>query len=380
MSNKQLIIRTAFGVGIAVIILFLMGFGWWLYQRYSSVVVKARTPGEIIRLINATPTPTPDPLAPYSVLLLGYGGPQHEGGYLTDTMIVAHIAPREKTVTLIALPRDLWVSLPLSADDGEVFYKINAAYAFGLDQRQYQDRPIQFTGAAGGGELAKHAAEYVTGLPVRYFIALSFDGFIKSIDVLDGVEVVVPHTFDDYYYPIEAEKDNVCGKSEEELVELTATLSGVLLEQEFHCRYEHVHFDRGKTYMNGETALKFVRSRKSDAYGGDYNRSIRQQALLQAVKDKIIRINFIPKVIPFINSLTADMQTDIDVKTIASILQTHPAPGEFTMHTVTLTEETVLATGVSNDGQYILEPKDSWESVHRFISDGIASASAKKAD
>lgn len=365
-----------------IIISFIIAFGLLIgggltgiLGRYNQIVVKPVT--SRVFFDRTTPTPTPDPLAPYGILLMGYGGGGHDGGYLTDTMIVAHVRPRDNTVDLISLPRDMWVPLPLGKDGKSVYWKINAAYAFGRDQNQYTDRPETYTGDAGGGELAKYAANYVTGLPIRYFAVLSFAGFEESIDALGGVDVQVPHTFEDSLYPIEEEKENDCEKTPEEIEELTATMSGDLLEEQFPCRYETISFTKGEDHMNGERALKFVRSRKSKTHGGDYNRSLRQLALLEAIKEKVISVNFIPKVLPFMNSLTRDMQTDLGAGDFKTILDTHPAPDEFHIRTISLTAENVLTESRSDNGQYILVPKedeDDWSSVHKYIEEQIKDA------
>ena len=63
-----------------------------------------------------TPTPTPDPMGTRNILLLGYGGVGHEGANLTDTIILAHIIPKENQVFLISIPRDIWV--PIQMQDG----------------------------------------------------------------------------------------------------------------------------------------------------------------------------------------------------------------------------------------------------------------------
>src|SRR5574344_530463 len=102
--------------------------GWWIivgllgvvlivlivfYINYNKIVVKPNKAKEDITLI-PTATPTPDPLAPYSILLLGYGGGKHEGGTLTDSIMVAKINPKNETINLISVPRDLWVSIPIN--------------------------------------------------------------------------------------------------------------------------------------------------------------------------------------------------------------------------------------------------------------------------
>ncbi len=319
--------------------------------------------------ISPSPTPTPDPLAPFGVLVMGFGGGTHDGGYLTDTMMVAYIEPRAEKVTLISLPRDLWVPLKITEAEQKPF-KINAAYAIGRDDRRYANKPIEFTGEGGGGSMAKKIVADVTGLPVKYFVALSFDGFVKSIDVIGGVPVQVPVTFDDPLYPIEEKKNDTCGISEEELVARTATLSGQKLEQSFPCRYEQLHFDKGLQTLDGSTALKYVRSRHSNQYGGDFARSERQKTVISGVKNQVFTLQFLPKLIPFISTLTRDMQTDIPLDTIREWVTNSEEYRSFEINSIAITEQNVLEYGYSSDRQYILKPKAGefdWSGIQNFI-------------
>ena len=97
-----------------------------------------------------TPTvSTPDPDRSFSVLLLGFGGPGHEGPFLTDSIILARVNPKLESVDLISVPRDLWVSLPIS-DTATHSAKINSFYTVGLDNRRYPEKYPEFTGPAGG--------------------------------------------------------------------------------------------------------------------------------------------------------------------------------------------------------------------------------------
>src|SRR3990167_1840268 len=63
----------------------------------------------------------------YNILLLGYAGGIHEGTFLTDTMIVAHIDVKKKTVVLVSLPRDIWVRVPTKSGN-TVHTKVNTLY------------------------------------------------------------------------------------------------------------------------------------------------------------------------------------------------------------------------------------------------------------
>jgi len=92
------------------------------------------------------------------------------------------------------------------------------------------------------------------------------------VDLLDGVEVDVENTFDDYRYPINGKENDLCDG-----------------DPEYDCRYEDIHFDQGLQLMSGETSLKYVRSRNAEGdEGTDFARSQRQQRLLLSFKEKNI--------------------------------------------------------------------------------------------
>ena len=113
--------------------------------------------------------------------------------------------------------------------------------------------------------MIKSAVSEITGLPVHYAFALDFTGFKKAIDLVGGITINVPTAFDDYKYPIPG-KESVYPESD---------------------RYEHLHFNAGTQQMDGETALKYVRTRNAEGdEGTDFARSRRQQQVILAVKDK----------------------------------------------------------------------------------------------
>jgi LCP family protein required for cell wall assembly len=315
---------------------------------------------------------------PYSVVLLGYGGGGHEGGKLTDTILLAYVVPKEESIYLISIPRDLWV--PLETTPGQqTFWKINAAYAIGSDDRSYPHKPVQYTGPAGGGEMAKDAIKLVTGIRPDQFVALDFAGFEKSIDALGGVDVTVDKTFDDFAYPIEEKIKDSCGLSDEELKNV-ATYSAELLAQALPCRYEHIHYDKGVTHMDGVTALKFVRSRHSVQDGSDFARSRRQKNVILAVKNKVISVNFFPKIIPFVTSLSNDLTTDIHLNDMDTFLKHKDEFIKYKIHNIAISDQNILGYGRSENGQSILVPKTgqgNWQSIQDFLKQSMASASAE---
>src|SRR3989338_8508021 len=96
-----------------------------------------------------------------NVLLLGMGGLDHDGPFLTDTMMVASFKPSTKQVALISLPRDLLVPIP-----GSGWRKINYANAIGETEHPGQ-----------GGELAAKVVNQVLGIPIHYYVRIDFAGF-----------------------------------------------------------------------------------------------------------------------------------------------------------------------------------------------------------
>lgn len=207
-----------------------------------------------------------------NVLFLGIGGGKHDGPLLTDTIIYASIDPAKPSVTLISLPRDLWVP--------DLEEKINVAYAFGEEKEKN-----------GGLLLTKAVVEKILNQPVDYVLRIDFNGFIKAIDLIGGIDVDVLRGFEDLEYPISGKETDTCGFSGEEF-EKRATASATF--EAFPCRYEHISFQEGSQHMNGETALKFVRSRHAKgSEGTDFARAKRQEEVIEAFKNKLFSLNTI---------------------------------------------------------------------------------------
>jgi anionic cell wall polymer biosynthesis LytR-Cps2A-Psr (LCP) family protein len=263
----------------------------------------------------------------YNTVLLGYGGAGHAGGLLTDSIIIVHVDTNKKNVALFSIPRDLWVT-------GN--HKINAEASINGFQNE-------------GGVIKS-----VTGLPVDYFLAVDFSGFSKLINNLGGITVEVPKTFDDTFYPIAGLENDMCGKTPEEIAALKAKYSDYQLETQFTCRYEHLHFDKGTTNLDGSTALKFVRSRHGDS---DFGRSERQFAVLKGVLAKLISLHAFDKTNQTIDSLVSIVKTNLNVAAIKSLIEVVGDTGAYKITEIHLTTGNLLNEGKSADGAYILYPK-----------------------
>lgn len=205
-----------------------------------------------------------------NVLFLGIGGERHDGPLLTDTIIYASIDPETQKVTLVSIPRDLW--LP------DLKAKINTAYAFGEEKRK-----------DGGLLLTKTIVEKILAQPVDYVLRIDFKGFVKAIGMVSGIDVNIENSFEDLKYPIAGKEKDTCGFELEEF-EKRATSSAIF--EAFPCRYEHISFEKGIEHMDGERALKFVRSRHATGEEGtDFARARRQEIVIEAFKDKVFSLN-----------------------------------------------------------------------------------------
>lgn len=303
-----------------------------------------------VNLPSPPPSPTFSPLpktSSFNFLLLGYGGAGHDGGSLTDVMIIVHIDTENKKAGLISVPRDLW--LPSLSD------KINAAYV--------------------KGNTFKETVSEVTDLPVSYFVSVDFGGFVKVIDTLGKIKVNVPQTFEDNFYPIKGLENDTCGKSGDEVNALKAKYSGFDLEKQFTCRYEQIHFNQGVVQMNGSDALKFVRSRHSNTAGGDFARSQRQFAVLAAIKEKLISFSAAGKLTSTADTLSKMVRTDLGKEQILELLKIAGEPQNYQIKEIHLTDENVLTSSVGPLGQFILVPRSGngdWSGIQSFIKSELS--------
>ncbi|MGB6838896.1 MAG: LCP family protein [Microgenomates group bacterium] len=274
-----------------------------------------------------------------NLLILGKGGQGHEAPDLTDTVIFASISHQNPLITLISLPRDIWIS--------ELRAKLNSAYYWG-NQKQ----------AGGGLILAKSTVEEIVGEPVHYGVVVDFSGFMRIIDVLGGIEVYVERTFVDEKYPIPGKEDDDCDG-----------------DPEYSCRYETIRFEKGKQIMDGETALKFARSRNAEGdEGTDLARTIRQQKILLTIREEILA----PKTFLSPKKMLAVWQvvresTETDINASAgAILARKALQGSKQISSHVLSEDLLVNPPIQSkyDNLYVFVPrKESWQEVRGWIKE-----------
>ena len=181
-------------------------------------------------------------------LLIG----QNQG--LTDTIMVVAINPNTKRITLISVPRDLYVN-------GR---RINEIY------HHY------------GIEKLKDALQDILGLKISEYAAVDLEGFEAAVDVLGGLDIYVDEDIYDYQYP-------------------TANKG-----------YQVFNLKAGQYNMDGASALKFARSRKSTS---DFDRAERQQKVIEAMLRKVKEMKLQSdkeKAVDFFNTVSDYVHTDME--------------------------------------------------------------------
>ena len=223
-------------------------------------------------------TPTPDPGTqqagtnqPFTVLLLGSDNDAKFGGQvLTQSMILTRIDPATKHVTMLSIPRDLYV--PLSTGGSN---KIDYAYSFG-----------QANAAVSTVENDFH-------VHIDHYAWIGLLGLVNLIDKIGGVDVVATNPVLDDFYPADLSGNNPYA-------------------------YERVAVLPGAQHMNGMEALQYVRSRHGDLRS-DFGRSQRQQQVLLAIrtKAKLLGISDLPNIS---DAMANDFNTDMSITDVAALL------------------------------------------------------------
>jgi LCP family protein required for cell wall assembly len=194
-------------------------------------------------------TPVPwDGKSRVSILLLGLDyrdWQQGSGAPRTDSMMLLSLDPISRKVSMLSIPRDLWVEIP-----GFTHNRINTAYSSGEGNRL----------PGGGPGLAMKAVEKLIGVPIQYYAVVDFATFERLIDEIGGIDVLV----------MERIKISPIGR-----------LSHWLDAKPYH--------------LDGPDALAYARIRKGG--GGDFRRAERQQQVAMAILDRVVGFNVLPGLI-----------------------------------------------------------------------------------
>jgi len=258
-----------------------------------------------------------------NVLLLGVGGPGHEGADLTDTIMLASIDPINHKVALLSIPRDLWIMAPGGGSE-----KINAVYS----NAKSSSRAKTLAGQENDGLNAlDQTLTSVIGVPIHYHVVVDFKAFQQMINAVGGVDANVP---------------------EEESAHETFWIEGTANQ------YYTLNVPAGEQHFDGTKALYFARERHNDS---DFVRAQRQRLLLSALKDKTFSAGTFSnpaKISSLLSSLGSNVYTDFslnDMTKLYQIIQKVPSASISSLDLVTAPHD-YLTTGNIGTAS-VVEPK-----------------------
>ncbi len=189
------------------------------------------------------------PAGQVNILLLGSDQRPHDKNFRTDTIILATLNFDLGTVNLTSFPRDLYLMLPNYG-----MQRINTAYEF------------------GGFRMLANTFEYNFGVRPEHYVLINFQSFKQVIDSLGGLDVKVTNAVSDYR----------AGR--------------------------WVTISKGMTHMDADDVLWYVRTRKTT---NDFQRTRRQQEVLQALYEKMLSLDAIRRVPELYNIYEQNVTTDL---------------------------------------------------------------------
>ncbi|MFA6184414.1 MAG: LCP family protein [Parcubacteria group bacterium] len=304
-----------------------------------------------------------------NILLLGMRG-EHVtgGGLLADTIEVVSIKPAEKKVSMISIPRDLYVTVP-----GESYQqKINYVYFHGEEK----DRN------GGGIKEMKQIVSDITGQPIHYAITINFAGFEQLVNAIGGVKIHLDQAFTE---PLQFHEEKVCDPN------VFTVKSG---------NFQYKKNDKGKivaTYplcynsseecggvfslpagdqtLDGAKALCYVRSRVTSS---DFDRARRQQQVLAQIKKTAFSVNTLTdfsKINDILNSLGDNTKTDLEGWEMKKLFDTYRGLGDditITQKVLENSEEGLLYSHEGDDRGYILIPRgDNYDKIKSLFNSVI---------
>jgi LCP family protein required for cell wall assembly len=271
-----------------------------------------------------------------NILLLGNGGPGHEGPDLTDTILLASVDPINHNTALLSVPRDLWVKIP-----GDGYQKINAAYVYGKQQARGKTESQK---DEAGLALLDKTLEPILGVPIHYHAVVDFAAFKQTVNAIGGVTFNVPETL---YDPTIAWENH--GNS-------------------------YIAMKGAQTF-NGDKALLYARSRETSS---DFARGERQRQLMVAIKDKTFSLGTFSnpvKVSNLLSSLGNNVYTDFsldDMTRLYKIMGKIPSKNINSIDLVT-PPHNLLTTGNMN-GLSIVQPRAglfNYDAIQNYVRNAL---------
>jgi LCP family protein required for cell wall assembly len=234
-----------------------------------------------------------------TILALGVDGDNDYLYGLSDVIRVVRVDFITPKVTVLDIPRDLWVEIPdIEEAYGITHGKLNQAYFYGTPGMGYYEGP-----GAGAGLLAR-TLDLNFNLPVDHYGAVNMGTFVKIVDAVGGIEI---------YLPTDVDGTPVDDKTE-----------------------DMGYFYAGQQHFNGDQALRFARVRKRYNV---FTRASNQDMVLCALKEEITSPSVLPKIPQIIAAFQDAVLTDLSPEQLAQLACLVPQ----------LDTENIIFTGIPED-------------------------------
>ncbi len=228
------------------------------------------------------PTSTPQPLCggPPLMAILAIGADSDDYDYgLADAIRIARVDFVTPKVSVLSMPRDLWVQIPDISDHYNITHgKLNQAYFYGGPGMGY------YTGPGGGPGLLARTLDLNFGLRADHYGAVNMQTFVKIVDAVGGIDVYLPTDVDGR--PID---------------DRTADMG---------------YFTAGQHHFTGDEALRFSRIRKKY---NDFTRMDHQNMVICALKSKLTSPSVLPKIPKIIAAFQGSVLTDLSLEQISQM-------------------------------------------------------------
>lgn len=257
-----------------------------------------------------------------NILLLGQGDAGHDGVDLTDTIMVASLDPiKTKSVVLMSLPRDLYFLDTVHMGKG----RINSLYRDYKIVLKREGKTEEEASKLAMQELADEVGNALN-IEIHHSVKVDFIGFVQAVDAIGGIDIVVPETLVDTEYP---------GPD---------------------YTYETFSIEAGPQHIDGETALKYARSRHSTS---DFDRSRRQQQILKAIADKVKSEGLLTRpgqIMDLLDIMNEHVESTLELRSMVSLAGAAKELDQSKLMSMQLNTENGLYGAFSEPGGLLYNP------------------------
>ncbi len=242
-------------------------------------------------------------------------GPAH-----TDSILVVSADPVSRTASMLSIPRDLKVDIPLDSPMGDCSdHSINEANFWG----DVYDYP-----GGGGPALAVQTVTLNFGIPINFYLRLNFLAFERIVDEVGGIDVNVAEPIEDPTYP------------------------------DVGYGYEPFYLDAGPQHLNGHDALRYARTRATA--GGDFDRAARQQEVVMALRQQVLGLGNLPGVVAkapaLYDALAGSYETNMTLDQMTGLAWLAADIPKENIHSAVIDQNYLLAEYTSCAGRQLLVP------------------------